>query len=490
MVKSSVRGRGSGFLAFRRLPLSSPRAAAVSKHRRGRTRIKCAMILLVQLGLSLLGSGSAQADTLAEAMASAYQTNPTLLAARKQLAGVDEQVAQALSFWRPRAGVVAGGGYIKSLGDQEEEATTTSQFSTTDGPTAVLNLEVRQPIYNFSYAPRVRQAEEQVRSGRARLTAVEQDVLLRAAIAYLDLVRAEASLRYSADYEESLRKSLESTRRQFDVGLVRNSSVAQAESRLSAATAQRIQAQGAVASARGNYAQVIGRPPDGVSMPEMPAGMPESADQLIETSAATNPNLIAAQYDERAAREGVDVVAGQKLPEFGVQGSVNPNSASVLGVMSMPLYNGILDPQVRASKSLVGQRRLEMEAQRRQAEQLALSAWQDYLSAQGRVASYEAQQRAARIAVEGTTREYNLGLRLVSDLLNNQLEYFRSQVDLVGAQRDLRLSGFQMLAAMGRLTAADLGLHVGQYDPSRHYQQVRDRWWGTGPDLEASDNDR
>ena len=448
------------------------------------------MILLVQLGLSFLGSGSAQADTLAEAMASAYQTNPTLLAARKQLAGVDEQVAQALSFWRPRAGVVAGGGYIKSLGDQEEEAATTSQFSTTDGPTVVLNLEVRQPIYNFSYAPRVRQAEEQVRSGRARLTAVEQDVLLRASIAYLDLVRAEASLRYSADYEESLRKSLESTRRQFDVGLVRNSSVAQAESRLSAATAQRIQAQGAVASARGNYTQVIGRPPDGVSMPEMPAGMPESADQLIETSAATNPNLIAAQFEERAAREGVDVVAGQKLPEFGVQGSVNPNSASVLGVMSMPLYNGILDPQVRASKSLVGQRRLEMEAQRRQAEQLALSAWQDYLSAQGRVASYEAQQRAARIAVEGTTREYNLGLRLVSDLLNNQLEYFRSQVDLVGAQRDLRLSGFQMLAAMGRLTAADLGLHVDQYDASRHYQQVRDRWWGTGPDLEASDNDR
>ena len=104
---------------------------------------------------------------------------------------------------------MAGGGYIKSLGDQEEEAATTSQFSTTDGPTAVLNLEVRQPIYNFSYAPRVRQAEEQVRLGRARLTAVvQQDVLLRASIAYLDLVRAEASLRCGADYEELLREVL------------------------------------------------------------------------------------------------------------------------------------------------------------------------------------------------------------------------------------------------------------------------------------------
>jgi outer membrane protein TolC len=197
--------------------------------------------------------------------------------------------------------------------------------------------------------------------------------------------------------------------------------------------------------------------------------------------------LVAARYDERSAREGVDVIAGQKLPSFGVQGTLNPNAATVLGVMSMPLYNGLLDPQVRASKSLVGQRRLEMEAQRRQAEQLALSAWQDYRSAQGRVASYEAQQRASRIAVEGTSREYNLGLRLVSDLLNNQLEYFRSQVDLVGAQRDLRLAGFQMLAAMGRFTAADLGLYVDGYDANRHYDQVRDRWWGTGPDLEPSE---
>jgi outer membrane protein len=439
--------------------------------------------------MAVSGIHSVRADTLAEAMASAYETNPTLLAARKQLAGVDEQVAQALSFWRPQAGVVAGGGYIKDLSGQAETARTAgSQFSTTDGPTAVLNLQVRQSIYNFSNAPRVRQAEEQVRSGRARLTAVEQDVLLRAAIAYLDLVRNEASLRYTADYEEALRKSLESTRRQFDLGLVRNSSVAQAESRLAAATAQRLQAEGALASARGNYAQVIGKTPDTIAMPDMPAGMPESANQVIEAAAVANPNLIAAQYDERAAQEGVDVVAGQKLPEFGLQGSVNPNSASILGVISMPLYNGLLDPQVRASKSLVGQRRLEMEAQRRQAEQLALSAWQDYRSAQGRVASFEAQQRAARIAVEGTTREYNLGLRLVSDLLNNQLEYFRSQVDLVGAQRDLRLAGFQMLAAMGQLTAADLGLPVDGYDANRHYERVRDRWWGTGPDLEAGND--
>jgi outer membrane protein len=488
MPKSRLRR--ASVPALRRLPAPLRTADAESglPRWRGRRHVtRAVLILAAQLWTALSGAVPVRADTLAEAMASAYATNPTLRAARKELARADEQVSQALSFWRPQASAVAGGGYIKDLsGRQETAGTATSQFSTTDGPTAVLNLQVRQPIYNFSNAPRVRQAEEQVRSGRARLIAVEQDVLQRAATVYLDLVRAEASLRYSTDYEDALRKSLESTRRQFDLGLVRNSSIAQAESRLSAATAQRIQAEGVLASARGNYAQVIGKAPGTVAMPDMAAAMPDSADQVIAAS-ASNPNLIAATYEERAAREGVDVVAGQNLPEFGIQGTVNPNSASVLGVMSMPLYNGIVDPQVRASKDLVGQRRLELEAQRRQAEQTALVAWQDYRSAQGRIASYEAQQRAARVAVEGTTREYNLGLRLVSDLLNNQLEYFRSQVDLLGAQRDLRVAAFQVLAAMGRLTATDLGLHVDKYDVDQHYDRVRDRWWGTGPDLKSSD---
>jgi outer membrane protein/adhesin transport system outer membrane protein len=442
--------------------------------------------LAALLCAALSGAVPVRADTLAEAMGSAYATNPTLRAARKELARTDEQVSQALSFYRPQASALAGGGYVKDLSGQENTSrTATSQYSTTNGPTVVLNLQVRQPIYNFSNAPRVRQAEEQVQSGRARLIAIEQDVLLRAATAYLDLVRAEASLRYSIDYEDALQKSLESTRRQFDLGMVRRSSIAQAESRLSAATAQRIQAEGALASARGNYAQVIGNAPGVVAMPDVSAGIPDSADQVVAAS-ASNPNLIAATYEEKAAREGVDVAAGQNLPEFGVQGTVNPNSASLLGVMSVPLYNGIVDPQVRASKDLVGQRRLELEAQRRQAEQAALVAWQDYRSAQGRIASYEAQERAARVAVEGTKREYDLGLRLVSDLLNNQLEYFRSQVDLLGAQRDLRIAAFQVLAAVGRLTATDLGLHVDKYDVDQNYQKVRDRWWGTGPDLEPS----
>ena len=96
-------------------------------------------------------------------------------------------------MWRPQASAIAGGGYIKDLsGQQETHQHVAEQFSTTDGPTAVLNLQVKQPIYNFFNVPRIRQAEQAVAAQRARLLAVEQDVLLRAAAAYLEVVRSRS----------------------------------------------------------------------------------------------------------------------------------------------------------------------------------------------------------------------------------------------------------------------------------------------------------
>ena len=445
---------------------------------------RTALILVVLATAAVFCSGAAGAETLDQAMARAYSSNPQLLASRQELKRVDEQVALATAGWRPQASVIAGGGYIKDLRDEEEAANTSqSSFSATDGPTAVLNLQVRQPIYNFSIVPRIRQAEQAVAAQRARLLAVEQDVLLRAAAAYLEVVRTDAFLRYAVDYEHSLRDSLATTRRQFDLGLVRNSSIAEAESRLAAASAQRIQAEGALASARGAYAVVIGAVPEAVAMPDMPPGIPASLEEAVDAS-SSNPNLVAATYAEKSADEGVDVSFGQKLPDFSLQAQVNPNSASALAVMTMPLYNGLLDPDVRSAKTLVGQRRQELEVQRRQAQQTALSAWQDLQTARGTIESLQVQGKAARLAVEGLTREYNLGLRTVSDLLNNQLQYFRAQVDLVGAQRQMRLAAFQVLAAMGRLTARDLALPVQPYDVNKHYEKVRGAWWGSGPDLE------
>lgn len=438
---------------------------------------------MIVAALLCTAASGASATTIDEAMAQAYDSNPTLEAARKELARTDEGVSQAVAGWRPQAAVTAGGGWIKDFSGDNNTTNSQSQFSTTDGPTVVLNLTAQQPIYNFYNGPRLRQAEQTTKSQRARLLAVEQDVLLRTAAAYLDVVRSEAMLRYGIDYERALQSSLDASRRQFDLGAVRNSSVAEAQSQYLAATAQRVQLEGALATARGNYEAVIGSPPEALSMPPMPSNLPTSLDEVVDQAVA-NPNYIAADRLEKAAQDGVDFSVGQKLPQFLLQGQVNPQSGVIMGVMSMPLYNPILDPQLRAAKGLVGQRRQELETQRRQSRQSALSAWQDLESARGRIGAIESQVNSARIAAEGMGREYGFGLRTVTDLLLTQAQYFQSQANLLGAQQQMRIAAYQVLAAVGRLTARDLGLQVQLFDPQRNYDKVRNRWWGSGPDLE------
>jgi TolC family type I secretion outer membrane protein len=446
-------------------------------------RVARPAVAALALSAALVLPAGVSAETIEEAMAMAYATNPSLLAARKELARADEQVAMAVAAWRPQSSVTAGGGYIKDFSGEAQSQNPTSQFSTTDGPTAILNLQAQQPIYNFFNGPRISQAEQTVEAQRAQLQAVEQNVLLRAAAAYLDVVRYEALLRSAVDYERALESSLDATRRQFDLGTVRNSAVAEAQSQFAGATAQRIQLEGALSVARANYESIIGSAPQTLHMPAMPGDLPTSLPQALD-GADNNPIFVAANHLERAAQQGVDFAAGQKLPQFLLQGQLNPQSGIVMGIMTMPLYSPLLDPQLRSAKVLVGQRRQEMEAQRRESRQTVVSAWQDLQSAQGRIGAVEAQVKSARIAAEGTGREYGFGLRTITELLTNQSQYFQAQANLLGAQQQMRLAAYQLLAATGRLTARDLGLNVETFDPERYYNRVRDRWWGTGPDLE------
>lgn len=128
-----------------------------------------------------------------------------------------------------------------------------------------------------------------------------------------------------------------------------------------------------------------------------------------------------------------------------------------MGVMTMPLDTPVLDLQLRAAKGLVGQRRQELEASRRQSQQGALSAWQDLQSSQGRIGAIEAQVNNARIAAEGTGREYGFGLRTVTELLLTQAQYFQAQANLLGAQQQMRIAAYRVLAAVGRLNARHFG---------------------------------
>lgn len=432
------------------------------------------LLILVVVGDNAL---PAAAQSLDEALASAYQSNPALAAARASLRRTDEGVPQALAGWRPSAEASVGAGYAADLagtGSSSQQST----LSNSEGPVVSLDLRIKQPIYNFVTPATVAQAKHTVKAERAHLVATEQDLLLRAVTAYLDVLRDQAVLEDTTKQLQELERDLATAEHRFELGEIKNADVAQSQASVARARTERTRAEGNLASARATYEQVIGRAPEALSLPPLPQGLPATEEEALARSHEA-PGVIATTYAERAADDGVDASFGQQLPQFSLQGDAGAANQSVLAVMSVPLFRGgALDSQVRASKQLQVQREHERDAQEREARQTAIQTWQTYQSAKAAVESSEAQVKAATIAADGIRREASLGLRTVTDVLIAQQQVLDADVDLITAHHDTLVGAYQLLAAVGGLTAQGLGLDVPYYDPQKHYDQVHDQWWG------------
>jgi TolC family type I secretion outer membrane protein len=425
-------------------------------------------------GALALAAAPASAESLNDALAGAYQTNPVLQAARAQLRSTDELVPQALSGWRPTiTGELEGGGGIDERHD--------------DGRVLGLaDLRIVQPVYSGGRtSASTHQAESLVQAQRAQLVAAEQQVLLQSVTAYMDVVRGEAVLSLNQGNEKVVRAERDSAVRRRAAGAASDTDVSQAESRLALAQAQRTQAEAALQSARAAYRQQIGADPATLSAPLLPTGLPGTEDEAV-AGAAGHPFVVAAQFAEKAARDGVDVVLGEMRPQVSVEGDLltDHETARVLAKVTIPFYQaGNVDARARSSKETYGERRFDTETQQRQTAAEAAAAWYALDSAAAQIGSFATQIETAKRALAGTRRDHDAGTRTLLDVLDAQQELLSAQTNLVGAKHDQTVAAYRLLAAIGRLTARDINLPVTPYDFEAHYLEVRDKFWGTGPAL-------
>jgi TolC family type I secretion outer membrane protein len=362
----------------------------------------------VAAGLIASGGQPAGAQTLAEALAHAYATNPTLGAARAELRAVNEGVPQALANWRPDVSVTATGGQARI----DSETSTTSNQETLTPLSASAN--VVQPLYRGGRTlAATARAEQEVQAQRATLDSVEQSVLLRAATTYMDVWRDQAVITFNENNERVIERQLEATRDRFTVGEVTRTDVAQAETRLAFATAQRIAAEGALRANQAVYEEVIGKAPGVLPPPPPLAGLPASLDEVIQISVSRNPDILAASFAEKAARHRVREVTGELYPIVEINASLSHSEessargsetqrAQILAEVTIPLYQqGAVSSRVREAKQISNQRRIEIEEARRRAGQESISAWEGLQTARAQIRSFESGVRAAEIALEG-----------------------------------------------------------------------------------------
>jgi len=457
---------------------------------------------IVGLGLSaatvVAGCGAATADTLEWALVQAYQNNPSLNAQRAALRAADETVPQALSGYRPKLSFTSTDGftYSNTLSKSVSQAQLPNSVSYTsigsDRGTRGFGATATETIYNgFQTANRTRQAESQVMGARETLRVTEEQVLLDAATAYMNLLRDQAILDLNRRNVEVLTEQLKQTRDRFNVGEVTRTDVAQAESRLAAGRSALLGAQSNYVTSQANYRRVIGVDPGRLD-PGTPVDRlsPAALPAAINQGETQSPSVLAAMYGVDIAELAVKISEGALYPnlslnvgyakEYDAVYNVPKQAlATVLGTLTVPLYQGGAEySAIRQAKETVGQQRLNLDVNRDQARATVVQSWGQLDAAKAQIEATTAQVNAAEIALNGVREEARVGQRTTLDVLNAQQELVNARVALVTAQHDRVVASYTLLAAVGGLSMQRLGLNVLIYDPQVHYQQVRDAWIG------------
>lgn len=430
-------------------------------------------------------TGFARAETLRDALAATYQYNPQLDAERARLRATDEGVAQANSAFRPTVTGNASTAY---------QNTNTKPDTASDGrlyPKS-WNVVVNQPIFRgFRSINGVNVAEANVRAGRETLRNTEQTVLLGAVTAYMDVIRDQAILKLRENNQKVLADTLRSTREQFAVGEVTRTDVAQAEASLAAAGSAIELAKANLKSSRAAFERFVGRPPGTLVEPK-PLGklVPKSLQEAIGISLQESPSVVAALYQEQAARWNVDLIRGELLPTVSVQGTYQENfdnsrlvdearTATVIGQVSVPIYEGgAVYSRVREAKHRHVATLQEIQRAKNDSQAAITAAWSQLQASRAQLTSDQAAVEANRVALAGVREEEKVGQRTKLDVLDAEQALLNAQVNLVSTKRNQVVNDYTVLQAIGRLNMQELAAVPEVYDPEVNYQEVRRKWWG------------
>jgi outer membrane protein len=436
------------------------------------------------------------ADSLSEALADAYMGNPTLLAARAGQRATDEQVSQALSGWRPTVTVESQIGpdsksttsYKSSL--PPFKTLTRNHYSTQGG----LSITLSQPLFRgFATVEGTKAAEAQVKAGQQNLLSVEQNTLFNAVQAYINVYADRQLVALQLENVDVLKAQLDASNERFKVGDNTKTDVAQARASLAQAKAAVSNARATLAADVAKYVQIIGHEPGKLSYPSF-SRLPPSLESAYAQAGQINPNILAASYVEEASLHNIEVKRAALLPRVSLQANLSVNDdlttaggtvreGSVSAVLSMPLYEaGSVYSSVREAKQLASQKRIQVIEMARAVRQAVAASWNFLAASRLIIDAANEQVAAARIALDGVRQEYTAGTRTTLDVLNTQATVVNAKTTLVNAQRGQVVAAYQLLAAIGKLTARDLALKVPYYDPEQNYQAVRNKWIGTGAD--------
>lgn len=409
----------------------------------------------------------AQAMTLLEAFNAAQAYDSQLASARGTRDAAREKSTQGFAGLLPTVSATANINRINT------HLTATGIDRTIDYTQEVYQLQLRQPIYNRNNFDVYEQSKLQVNAGEIQFEQARNDLALRVAQAYFDVLAAQDLISFIGAQKTAITEQLESAKRNFEVGTATITDTHEAQARFDLALAQEIAAQNDLEVKRNAFAAITGQvPPELRSLRsgvKLSSPQPSSMEQWVQSAETGNFNVIVqglltdiAKLEISRNRSGhlptLDGVATQSQRKDLTFTSPTTNTTTAVGFqLTIPLFAGFsTTSKIREAIALENQARANLDTAKRTAMQSARAAFLGVQSGLSQIRALEAAEISSNSALESNKLGYDVGVRINIDVLNAQQQLYSTRRDLAKARYDTLVNGLRLKAAAGSLGEVDL----------------------------------
>jgi len=418
------------------------------------------LIKLILVIFFSINFGESKANTLLDSLSSAYIKNPKLNAERASMRAAKEEKRETVSEFLPSITI---SGYVS---EQDNEV---SNFKPSEQ-----SMTVEQKIFQgFSGVANLKKKKHGQTLAEFKLKKIEQEILLAAAKAHTDLLLSKKKVNINLMNVDLLERQVETDQNRLEKGEISLADLAQSESSLAGANAQSISAQNDLVTSRANFLKIIGvKPSENIEeIKKININLPESLASAYGISNSENPDLQMAILEYKQSKLDVIIAGSDLSPSATLSYKIaeqddfsttvkDRTQQTVTATATWPLFSGGSNFfNLRKTKELRNQKELLLEDSKKENETNVTNAWSSYQSSKSVLESIESQVKAAEIASEGITLEYESGnSRTTLEVIQSGTILLNSRINLAISERNFLISQFNLLNSVGRLTAKQLNL--------------------------------
>ncbi len=444
---------------------------------------------------SLLAFSQSFAITLEEALPLAYKNSDALKVAEETFIQEIQAMSDAISGFMPRANANITMSNTKSSpnpgnggvagGDSMNNDTHTSQ-----------SVSVAQPIFNSgSSVFNLKAAEAQFKASRAKFYLAEQKELLSAVEVYLNFYEAEQKYKIAVESLEFREHEFDAAEQRLKLGEETITNVAAARAKLAQARAKKATEEAALQSNRAIFLKIFGVEPENISLPEVPAGLPENMDTMVSKSLVSSHSVDEAKNSVAAAKaSSYSITASTLLPSVFLKGTFsrdrysterpmnykNRNSVYTALSIDIPILSkgGAEFASIREKKSIARRMAHTLDDTRNSVKVEATTLWGQYEAQKASLVFAEEYVKAQTMALEGAKYEYEIGSKTMLDVFQIEDEYNNAKLTNVATQKSYIKTAYQILSSNGSATAKSLGLKVKYFNPDSEFKKLKTKFIG------------